>query len=72
MGLYILRLIVLLVCAWSGAVIGLTWGSPASGLIGAAVVDFSSGACQACPRAGRIDSHDARLWWIQPTELLDA
>ena len=37
MGLYILRLIVLAVCAWSGAVIGLTQGSLISGIIGAAV-----------------------------------
>ena len=37
MGLYILRLIVLAVCAWSGAVIGLTQGSIVSGIIGAAV-----------------------------------
>ena len=37
MGLYILRLIVLAVCAWSGAVIGLTQGSLVSGIIGAAV-----------------------------------
>ena len=37
MGLYILRLIVLVVCAWSGAVIGLTQGSIVSGIIGAAV-----------------------------------
>jgi len=36
-GLYILRLIVLAVCAWSGAVIGLTQGSLISGIIGAAV-----------------------------------
>jgi len=36
-GLYILRLIVLAVCAWSGAVIGLTQGSRVSGIIGAAV-----------------------------------
>jgi len=36
-GLYILRLIVLAVCAWSGAVIGLTQGSIVSGIIGAAV-----------------------------------
>ena len=37
MGLYILRLIVLAVCAWSGAVIGLSQGSLVSGIIGAAV-----------------------------------
>jgi len=36
-GLYILRLIVLAVCAWSGAVIGLTQGSLISGIIGAAI-----------------------------------
>jgi len=36
-GLYILRLLVLAVCAWSGAVIGLTQGSLISGIIGAAV-----------------------------------
>jgi len=36
-GLYILRLIVLAVCAWSGAVIGLSQGSLVSGIIGAAV-----------------------------------
>ena len=37
MGLYILRLIVLAVCTWAGAVIGLTQGSTVSGIIGAAV-----------------------------------
>ena len=37
MGLYILRLIVLVVCTWAGAVIGLTQGSMMSGIIGAAV-----------------------------------
>ncbi len=37
MGLYILRLIVLAVCTWTGAVIGLTQGSIVSGVIGAAV-----------------------------------
>ena len=37
MGLYILRLIVLAVCAWSGAFIGLTQGGLLSGIIGAAV-----------------------------------
>lgn len=37
MGLYILRLIVVGVCAWAGAVIGLTQGSVASGVIGTAV-----------------------------------
>ena len=37
MGLYILRLIVLVVCTWAGAVIGLTQGSFVSGIIGAAV-----------------------------------
>jgi len=36
-GLYIIRLLVLAVCAWSGAVIGLTQGSLISGIIGAAV-----------------------------------
>jgi uncharacterized protein YacL len=36
-GLYILRLIVLAVCTWTGAVIGLTQGSIVSGIIGAAV-----------------------------------
>jgi len=35
-GLYILRLIVIAVCAWAGAVIGLTQGSIVSGVIGAA------------------------------------
>jgi uncharacterized protein YacL len=45
-GLYILRLIVLAVCAWSGAVIGLTQGSPISGIIGAAVaVVIGVGLC---------------------------
>lgn len=37
MGLYILRLIVLAVCVWAGAVIGLTQGTPGSGILGAAV-----------------------------------
>lgn len=37
MGLYILRLIVVGVCAWAGAVIGLTQGGVVSGVIGAAV-----------------------------------
>ena len=37
MGLYILRLIVLAVCTWAGAVIGLAQGSLVSGIIGAAV-----------------------------------
>jgi uncharacterized protein YacL len=36
-GLYILRLIVLVVCTWAGAVIGLAHGSMVSGIIGAAV-----------------------------------
>jgi uncharacterized protein YacL len=36
-GLYILRLIVLAVCTWTGAVIGLMQGSIVSGIIGAAV-----------------------------------
>lgn len=37
MGLYILRFIVLAVCTWAGAVIGLTQGSMVSGIIGAVV-----------------------------------
>ena len=37
MGLYILRFVVLAVCVWAGAVIGLTQGSIGSGIIGAAV-----------------------------------
>ena len=36
MGLYILRLVVIAVCAWAGAVIGLTQGDVVSGVIGAA------------------------------------
>ena len=46
MGLYILRLMVLAVCAWSGAVIGLTQGSLISGIIGVAVaIVIGTGLC---------------------------
>ena len=43
MGLYILRLIVIVVCAWAGSVIGLTQGGVESGVIGAAVATVVGG-----------------------------
>ncbi len=43
MGLYILRLIVIAVCAWAGAVIGLTQGGVVAGAIGAAVATVIGG-----------------------------
>ena len=43
MGLYILRLIVIAVCTWAGAVIGLTQGGVGAGVIGAAVATVVSG-----------------------------
>jgi uncharacterized protein YacL len=42
-GLYILRLIVIAVCAWAGAVIGLTQGGVVAGAIGAAVATVIGG-----------------------------
>jgi uncharacterized protein YacL len=42
-GLYILRLIVIVVCVWAGAVIGLTQGGVVSGVIGAAVATVVGG-----------------------------
>jgi len=42
-GLYILRFIVIVVCAWAGAVIGLTQGGVVSGVIGAAVATVVGG-----------------------------
>ena len=45
MGLYILRLIVLVVCTWAGAVL-VTKGSMVSGIIGAAVALWQGRAVQ--------------------------
>jgi len=49
-GLYILRLLVIAVCAWAGAVIGLTQGSVISGVIGAAVATVVGGLLCRCER----------------------
>jgi uncharacterized protein YacL len=49
-GLYILRLIVIAVCAWAGVVIGLTQGGIVSGVIGAAVATIVGGLLCVCER----------------------